>query len=91
MSHRPKITIVGAGNVGASCAAWIAERDLGNIVLLDIPAAKDMPKRQGPGLAASRPPFRTTYTPVARYHRLCGHRQFRYLRHYRRHAPQNPA
>jgi malate dehydrogenase len=44
MSHRPKITIVGAGNVGASCAAWIAERDLGNIVLLDIPAAKDMPK-----------------------------------------------
>ena len=44
MSHRPKITIVGAGNVGASCAAWIAERDLGDIVLLDIPAAKDMPK-----------------------------------------------
>ena len=44
MSHRPKITIVGAGNVGASCAAWIAERDLGDIILLDIPAAKDMPK-----------------------------------------------
>jgi len=44
MSHRPKITVVGAGNVGASCAAWIAERDLGNVVLLDIPAAKDMPK-----------------------------------------------
>jgi malate dehydrogenase len=44
MAHRPKITIVGAGNVGASCAAWIAERDLGDIVLLDIPAAKDMPK-----------------------------------------------
>jgi malate dehydrogenase len=44
MSFRPKITIVGAGNVGASCAAWLAERDLGDIVLLDIPAAKDMPK-----------------------------------------------
>jgi malate dehydrogenase len=41
---RPKITIVGAGNVGASCAAWVAERDLGDVVLLDIPAAKDMPK-----------------------------------------------
>jgi malate dehydrogenase len=41
---RPKITVFGAGNVGASCAAWIAERDLGNVVLLDIPAAKDMPK-----------------------------------------------
>ncbi len=44
MSQRPKITVVGAGNVGASCAAWIAERDLGNVVLLDIPATKDMPK-----------------------------------------------
>jgi malate dehydrogenase len=44
MNYRPKITIVGAGNVGASCAAWIAERDLGNVVLLDIPAMKDMPK-----------------------------------------------
>jgi malate dehydrogenase len=41
---RNKITIVGAGNVGASCAAWLAERDLGDIVLVDIPAAKDMPK-----------------------------------------------
>ena len=43
-THRPKITVVGAGNVGASCAAWMAERDLGDIVLLDIPATKDMPK-----------------------------------------------
>jgi malate dehydrogenase len=41
---RPKITVVGAGNVGASCAAWMAERDLGDVVLLDIPATKDMPK-----------------------------------------------
>ncbi len=41
---RPKITVVGAGNVGASCASWLAERDLGNVVLLDIPATKDMPK-----------------------------------------------
>ncbi len=43
-TQRPKITVVGAGNVGASCAVWMAERDLGDIVLLDIPAAKDMPK-----------------------------------------------
>src|ERR1041384_5731998 len=41
---RPKITVVGAGNVGASCAAWMAERDLGDVILLDIPATKDMPK-----------------------------------------------
>lgn len=44
MSNRPKITVVGAGNVGASCAAWMAERDLGDIVLVDIPMeGKDLP------------------------------------------------
>jgi len=35
MAH-PKITIVGAGNVGASCALWAAARDLGDVVLVDI-------------------------------------------------------
>ena len=35
MSH-PKITVVGAGNVGASCALWAAMRDLGDVVLLDV-------------------------------------------------------
>ena len=41
---RNKITIVGAGNVGASCAAWLAERNLGDIVLVDIPQTEAMPK-----------------------------------------------
>ena len=41
---REKITVVGAGNVGASCAAWLAERNLGNIVLVDIPQTETMPK-----------------------------------------------
>jgi malate dehydrogenase len=41
---RSKITIVGAGNVGASCAAWLAERDLGDIVMVDIPQTEGMPK-----------------------------------------------
>ena len=35
MTH-PKITIVGAGNVGASCALGAAARDLGDIVLIDV-------------------------------------------------------
>ena len=38
---RAKITIVGAGNVGASCAFWAASKELGDIVLLDIPDAAD--------------------------------------------------
>jgi len=35
MAH-PKITIVGAGNVGATCALWAAVRDLGDVVLVDV-------------------------------------------------------
>jgi len=35
MRH-PKITVVGAGNVGASCALWAARRDLGDLVLVDV-------------------------------------------------------
>lgn len=31
-----KITVIGAGNVGATCAQRIAEGDLGDVVLVDI-------------------------------------------------------
>jgi malate dehydrogenase len=34
--QRAKITIIGAGNVGATCAHWAAAQQLGDIVLLDI-------------------------------------------------------
>ncbi len=33
---RPKITIVGAGNVGATAAHWAAAKELGDIILIDI-------------------------------------------------------
>ncbi len=33
---RPKITIVGAGNVGATAAHWAASKEMGDIVLVDI-------------------------------------------------------
>jgi len=33
---RNKITVVGAGNVGANCAVWAAKKELGDIVLVDI-------------------------------------------------------
>src|SRR3989344_2498765 len=36
MMARPKITIIGAGNVGATAAHWIASKELGDVVLLDI-------------------------------------------------------
>ena len=33
---RKKVTIVGAGNVGATCAHWIASKELADVVLVDI-------------------------------------------------------
>ena len=34
---RAKISVIGAGNVGATCAHWAAAKELGDIVLVDIP------------------------------------------------------
>lgn len=36
MMRRAKISIIGAGNVGATCAHWAASKELGDIVLVDI-------------------------------------------------------
>ena len=41
---RAKISIIGAGNVGASCAMWAAAKQLGDIVLLDIPDKEGVAK-----------------------------------------------
>src|SRR5262245_52111417 len=36
MVVRPKITVVGAGNVGASVAQYAVEKELGDVVLVDV-------------------------------------------------------
>lgn len=50
MIGRAKITVIGAGNVGATCAHWAAAKELGDIVLLDIieglPQGKALDLRQ---------------------------------------------
>jgi malate dehydrogenase len=33
---RKKVSIIGAGNVGATCAHWIASRELADVVLVDV-------------------------------------------------------
>ncbi|HMP78351.1 MAG TPA: malate dehydrogenase [Pirellulaceae bacterium] len=55
MLKRAKITIVGAGNVGATTAHWCASMELGDIVLLDVPEAGDMPKGKSLDLLQSSP------------------------------------
>jgi len=52
---RAKITIVGAGNVGASCAVWAASKELGDIVLIDIPEMADKTAGKALDLAECAP------------------------------------
>jgi malate dehydrogenase len=52
---RNKITIIGAGNVGATTAHWLAERELGDIVLVDIPQTEGMPAGKALDLTEAGP------------------------------------
>ena len=53
--RRAKISIVGAGNVGATTAHWCAAAELGDIVLVDIPATGDMSAGKALDLMQSSP------------------------------------
>ena len=53
--RRAKISIIGAGNVGATCAHWCAAAELGDVVLLDIPQTEDMPRGKALDLMQSSP------------------------------------
>lgn len=43
-TRRAKISIIGAGNIGGTCAHWAAQKELGDIVLLDIPEKEGVAK-----------------------------------------------
>lgn len=53
--RRAKISIIGAGNVGATCAHWCAAGELGDVVLLDIPQTEDMPAGKALDLMQASP------------------------------------
>jgi malate dehydrogenase len=71
--RRAKITIVGAGNVGATAAHWVASKELGDIVLVDIPQVEGMPQGKALDLYEASPiegydsaiTGATTYEPTA--------------------------
>lgn len=52
---RAKITVVGGGNVGANCAVSLAHKNLGNLVLVDVPEAEDKIKGKALDLAQCGP------------------------------------
>src|SRR5262249_26301440 len=50
---RKKITVVGAGNVGATTAHWLVSKELGDIVLVDI--IESMPQGKALDLSQAGP------------------------------------
>lgn len=71
---RTKISIIGAGNVGATCAAWLAERELGDIVLVDIPQTEGMPAGKALDLTQAGPivGYNTRITGTTSYDETVG-------------------
>lgn len=53
MAGRMKLSVIGAGNVGATCAVWAARRELGDVVLLDI--VDGLPQGKGLDLYEASP------------------------------------
>src|SRR3954466_7771840 len=53
MGTRNKITVVGAGNVGATAAHWLAAKELGDVVLVDI--VEGVPQGKALDLAEAAP------------------------------------
>ncbi|HZZ73818.1 MAG TPA: malate dehydrogenase [Pirellulales bacterium] len=53
--RRAKISIIGAGNVGATTAHWCAAAELGDVVLLDIPQTEGMPAGKALDLMQASP------------------------------------
>ena len=72
--RRAKIAIIGGGNVGASCALWAASKELGDIVVLDIPEVADKVKGRMLDLAQCGPVerFDVTITGTADYTDIAG-------------------
>jgi malate dehydrogenase len=71
VSRRPKVTVVGAGNVGATCAQELARRDYADVVLVDIkeglPEGKALDVNQAGAVLGYEPNVTgsTTYEPTA--------------------------
>ena len=71
--RRAKISIIGAGNVGATAAHWAASKELGDVVLVDIPQVEGMPQGKALDLFQASPvegfdskiTGATTYEPTA--------------------------
>ncbi|WP_147534356.1 malate dehydrogenase [Bacillus marasmi] len=60
--RRPKIAVIGAGHTGATTALMLAQKELGDIVLLDIPAQENPTKGKALDLLEAGPVLRFNAT-----------------------------
>ena len=82
---RKKVSIVGAGNVGATAAHWIAAKELADVVLVDV--VEGVPQGKALDLLEAMP-IEKRDVAIDRLQRLRGHGQLRHRGHHRRHSPQ---
>ena len=74
MVGRAKIAVIGAGNVGATCALWIVSQQLGDVVLVDIPQMESATRGKALDLYECAPVrrFDCTVTGTADYADIAG-------------------
>jgi 3-hydroxyacyl-CoA dehydrogenase len=82
---RKKVSIVGAGNVGATAAHWIAAKELADVVLIDV--VEGIPQGKALDLLEAMP-IEKRDVQRDRRQRLRGHGELRHRRHHRRHSAQ---
>ncbi|MGA1266807.1 MAG: malate dehydrogenase [Phycisphaerales bacterium] len=72
--RRAKIAVIGAGNVGATCAHWAAAKELGDIVLLDVPEREGVAKGKALDLMQCGPieAFDSRVTGTSDYRDIAG-------------------
>ena len=80
---RKKVTIVGAGNVGATAAHWIAAKELADVVLIDV--VEGVPQGKALDLLQAMPIEKRDVSDH-RHQRLRRHRRLRHRRDHRRHS-----
>ena len=84
--QRNKITVVGAGFTGATTALMLAQKELGDVVLLDIPQLENPTKGKALDMLEASPVqgFDSNIIGTSNYEDAAG---FRYRDHHGRYCP----
>lgn len=70
--RRPKIAIIGAGHTGATIALMVAQKEMGDIVLVDVPELENTAKGKALDILQAGPieKFNVQVTATSRYEEI---------------------